>query len=143
MKHIKLFTHKIMSIFTDSITGRFFLAKLYQPVKHTRYMINFTCILFVYFCIGIVPMPYAQNTTPANLPNNPHSANTELLRNTINKVSTWLVRIDTIGGFERVGNEFANEGTSTGILLDKEGYVLTSAFNFLHDPTSILLRFSN
>ncbi|MDR2762541.1 MAG: S1C family serine protease [Planctomycetaceae bacterium] len=71
------------------------------------------------------------------------TSSTESLQDTINKVSTWLVRIDTIGGFEKVGNEFANEGTSTGILLDKDGYVLTSAFNFLHDPTSILLRFSN
>jgi len=54
-----------------------------------------------------------------------------------------LVRIETIGGHEKVGSEFANEGTSTGILLDQEGYVLTGAFNFLHDPASILLVFPN
>ena len=53
----------------------------------------------------------------------------------------YLIRIETIGGHEKVGREFANEGTSTGILLDQEGYVLTGAFNFLHDPTSILLVF--
>ena len=50
-----------------------------------------------------------------------------------------LVRIETIGGHEKVGSEFAREGTSTGILLDHEGYVLTAAFNFLHEPAAILL----
>lgn len=56
-------------------------------------------------------------------------------------VAPRLVRIDTIGGHEKIGDEFANEGTSSGVLLDRDGFVLTSAFNFLHDPASILLRF--
>ena len=59
----------------------------------------------------------------------------------VRSVKPYLVRIETIGGHEKVGNEFANEGTSTGILLDKDGYVITGAFNFLHDPASILLVF--
>jgi serine protease Do len=59
----------------------------------------------------------------------------------VSAVAPYLVRIETIGGHEKVGNEFANEGTSTGILLDREGYVMTGAFNFLHDPASILLLF--
>ena len=67
--------------------------------------------------------------------------------NAVHKVATdispWLVRIDTIGGLEKVGREFANEGTSTGLLLDHDGFVVTSAFNFLHDPASILLRFAD
>jgi len=63
------------------------------------------------------------------------------LSNAINGVAPYLVRIETIGGHEKVGSEFANEGTSTGVLLDQEGYVITGAFNFLHDPTSILLVF--
>ena len=59
--------------------------------------------------------------------------------NAVRAVAPYLVRIETIGGHEKVGNEFANEGTSTGILLDQEGYVITGSFNFLHDPTAILL----
>ena len=61
--------------------------------------------------------------------------------NAISGVVPRLVRIETIGGHEKVGNEFANEGTSTGVLLDNEGYVITGAFNLLHAPTSILLVF--
>ena len=60
---------------------------------------------------------------------------------TISAAVPYLVRIETIGGHEKVGSEFANEGTSTGILLDREGYVITGAFNFLHDPTAIVLVF--
>lgn len=59
----------------------------------------------------------------------------------VKTVAPSLVRIETIGGHEKVGSEFANEGTSTGVLLDQEGYVLTGAFHFLHDPTAILLVF--
>ena len=59
----------------------------------------------------------------------------------VKSVEPYLIRIETIGGHEKVGDEFTNEGTSTGVLLDQEGYVITGAFNFLHDPASILLRF--
>ena len=59
----------------------------------------------------------------------------------VKAVAPYLVRIETIGGHETVGRELVNEGTTTGILLDQEGYVITGAFNFLHDPTSILLIF--
>ena len=68
------------------------------------------------------------------------SASADVL-DAVNTVVPYLVRIETIGGHEKVGSEFANEGTSTGILLDHEGYVITGAFNFLHDPASILLIF--
>ncbi|MDR2344758.1 MAG: S1C family serine protease [Planctomycetaceae bacterium] len=90
--------------------------------------------VFLFFHICLESALFAQDILPVN---------SNSLQDTIDTISKHLVRIDTIGGFEKVGSEFANEGTSTGILLDKEGYVLTSAFNFLHDPTSILLRFSN
>ena len=68
---------------------------------------------------------------------------TENIRSAAAAVSPRLVRIETIGGHEKVGSEFANEGTSTGILLDKDGFVITAAFNFLHNPSSVLLRFSD
>ncbi|MDR1479889.1 MAG: S1C family serine protease [Planctomycetaceae bacterium] len=96
-------------------------------------MRNFSRLLFLFWviCVGVISMLFAQETSSDNL------------QKIINKTAAWLVRIDTIGGFEKVGVEFANEGTATGILLDKDGYVLTSAFNFLHEPTSILLRFND
>ncbi len=67
----------------------------------------------------------------------------DAVRNIVSKTSPWMVRIDTIGGLEKVAGEFANEGTGSGLLLDRDGYVITSAFHFLHDPASILLRFAD
>ncbi|MDR2169603.1 MAG: S1C family serine protease [Planctomycetaceae bacterium] len=103
--------------------------------------VNYFFIVCIYFCIASTI--FAQESQPVNLQTTANQTNAESLQNIINKISLWLVRIDTIGGFEKVGNEFANDGTSTGFLLDKEGYILTSAFNFLHEPTSILIRFHN
>ncbi|MGL4594128.1 MAG: S1C family serine protease [Thermoguttaceae bacterium] len=64
------------------------------------------------------------------------------IRLATDSIVPWLVRIETIGGHEKVGNEFASEGTSTGLLLSTEGFVITSAFHFLHAPTSILVATS-
>jgi len=64
----------------------------------------------------------------------------EAIRASVGKVAPRLVRIDTIGGYDRVGEELANEGATTGLLMDAEGHILTSSFNFLHEPSSILVR---
>jgi len=63
------------------------------------------------------------------------------IRESVTKISPRLVRIDTIGGYDRVGGELANEGATTGLLMDAQGHILTSSFNFLHEPSSILVQF--
>lgn len=78
------------------------------------------------------------------LSENPLRADTvtaDAVQAAVASIAPRLVRIDTIGGHEKVGDEFASEGSGTGILLDRDGYVVTAAFLFLHDPASILLRF--
>lgn len=64
-------------------------------------------------------------------------------RSAVGKIVPRLVRIDTVGGHEIVDKTLANEGTTAGILLDAQGHIMTSAFNFLHDPSAILVRFSD
>ncbi|MDR0609314.1 MAG: S1C family serine protease [Planctomycetaceae bacterium] len=64
-------------------------------------------------------------------------------RQAVYSVAPFLVRIDTIGGHEKIGDELVNEGAGSGFLLDRQGFVLTSAFHFLHEPASILLQFSD
>jgi serine protease Do len=72
-----------------------------------------------------------------------HSLPTLPIRRAVDSVAPFLVRIDTIGGHEKTGEELANEGAGSGFLLDRQGFILTSAFHFLHEPTSILLQFSD
>ncbi|MDR0520274.1 MAG: S1C family serine protease [Planctomycetaceae bacterium] len=61
----------------------------------------------------------------------------------VKSVVPRIVRIETIGGHEKVGREIANDGTTTGILLDQEGFIITGSFNILHDPNAILVLFSD
>ena len=64
----------------------------------------------------------------------------EAIREAVTKISSRLVRIDTIGGYDRIDGEPANEGATTGLLMDAGGHILTSSFNFLHEPSTILVR---
>ncbi|MCL2305904.1 MAG: S1C family serine protease [Planctomycetaceae bacterium] len=65
----------------------------------------------------------------------------DAIRESVSRVAPRLVRIDTIGGYEKIAGEFANDGTTTGLLMDAQGHILTSSFNFIHEPSSILVRF--
>ncbi|WP_166826281.1 trypsin-like peptidase domain-containing protein [Thalassoroseus pseudoceratinae] len=51
-----------------------------------------------------------------------------------------IVRIQTVGGLDRVGQILAAEGPTTGVVVSSDGFVITSSFNFVNQPTSIVVR---
>lgn len=55
-------------------------------------------------------------------------------------VEPSVVRIETVGGLDRVGDILANEGPTTGVIVSKDGYIVTSSFNFINKPSSIVVR---
>lgn len=55
------------------------------------------------------------------------------------KVADSVVRIETIGGLEKVGELLVGEGPTTGLVVHKDGYILSSAINFVQMPNSILV----
>ncbi|TVS20205.1 MAG: PDZ domain-containing protein [Planctomycetaceae bacterium] len=57
----------------------------------------------------------------------------------VKAVAPSVVRIDTLGGLERVGQTLVGTGPTTGLVVSKEGYVISSAFNFIQQPTTILV----
>jgi serine protease Do len=61
------------------------------------------------------------------------------LRDAVARVAPSVVRIETIGGLERVGKVLVNLGPTTGLVVDEDGYIVSSAFNFIQQPTSILV----
>lgn len=67
----------------------------------------------------------------------------ELVRQSVTAVQPFLVCIETVGGLDKVESELANTGTSTGVLWETEGYIVTSAFHFIHRPSAILVRLPN
>jgi len=58
----------------------------------------------------------------------------------VERVAPSVVRIETVGGREQVEGMLVGPGPTTGLAVDPAGYVVTSAINFVNDPTSILVR---
>lgn len=54
-------------------------------------------------------------------------------------VSPSIVRIQTVGGLDRVGRLMTGTGPTTGVAVSEDGYVISSAFNFASKPASILV----
>ncbi len=61
------------------------------------------------------------------------------LQAAVAKVAPSVVRIETFGGLERVGNFVVGDGPTTGLVVSEDGYVISSAFNFVQKPDSILV----
>ncbi len=55
------------------------------------------------------------------------------------RVAPSVVQIETVGGLERVGRVLVGTGPTTGLVVSEDGYVLSSAFNFIQRPSSILV----
>jgi serine protease Do len=65
-----------------------------------------------------------------------------MLANAVAKIAPALVRIDTIGGTERVAGLRLSQGPTTGVVID-EGWIISSSFNFVRQPSSILITFAD
>jgi serine protease Do len=58
-------------------------------------------------------------------------------------VAPAVVRIETIGGLERVGKVLFGTGPTTGLVASPDGYIVASAFNFAQKPASILVTLAD
>ena len=57
--------------------------------------------------------------------------------------SQSVVRIQTVGGDDRIGKMLIGTAATTGVVVSPDGYIVSSAFNFIAKPTSILVRLSD
>lgn len=57
----------------------------------------------------------------------------------VERVANSVVRIETVGGLDRVGQVTAGTGPTTGLIVSADGYIVSSAFNFAQLPASILV----
>ena len=55
------------------------------------------------------------------------------------KVAPSVVRIETFGGLEKVDKLLVGTGPTTGLVVSSDGYIVSSAFNFVQQPVSILV----
>src|SRR5438270_11055565 len=63
----------------------------------------------------------------------------QAIRAAVATVAPSVVKIETIGGLERVGRVLVSTGPTTGLAVAEDGYVISSAFNFIQQPSSILV----
>jgi serine protease Do len=54
-------------------------------------------------------------------------------------VDPSVVRIQTVGGLDRVGKILTGTGPTTGVVVSSDGYIISSSFNFISKPASILV----
>lgn len=53
--------------------------------------------------------------------------------------SPSIVRIDTVGGLDTIGEVIAGTASTTGVVVSPDGEIVTSAFNFISKPASVLV----
>lgn len=54
-----------------------------------------------------------------------------------------LVRIETVGGLEQVGDVQLGTGPTSGVIVSDDGYIISSSFNFVSKPASILVTLAD
>lgn len=69
----------------------------------------------------------------------------QALKSAVNKVAPCVVQIITQGGADQVVTNSAGQifrkalGPTTGVIVSADGYVISSSFNFINEPTGILI----
>jgi serine protease Do len=61
------------------------------------------------------------------------------IRAAVERVAPSVVRIETVGGSEKVGKMLVGTGPTTGLIVSADGYIVSSAFSFAQQPDSILV----
>jgi serine protease Do len=59
------------------------------------------------------------------------------------KIAESVVQIRTIGGLEEVDRTRLADGPTTGLILSADGWIVSSSFNFIQQPASILVTLAN
>ncbi|HET6326816.1 MAG TPA: PDZ domain-containing protein, partial [Planctomycetaceae bacterium] len=61
-------------------------------------------------------------------------------RQAVRALAPSLVRIQTVGGVDRVAGRLAATAATTGVVVSDDGWIVSSAFNFVSKPSSILVQ---
>ena len=64
----------------------------------------------------------------------------QAIKAAVARVAPSVVRIETFGGLERIGNLLVGTGPTTGLVVSSDGYIASSAFNFVQKPAQILVH---
>jgi serine protease Do len=68
------------------------------------------------------------------------AAEEQAFRRAALSVGKSVVRIQTVGGADRVGGMLTGTAATTGVVVSEDGYIVSSAFNFISKPSTILIH---
>jgi serine protease Do len=63
----------------------------------------------------------------------------DAVRLAADRIAPSVVQIETLGGLEKVDRMLVGTGPTTGLIVSSDGYLVSSAFNFIQQPSSILV----
>jgi serine protease Do len=63
--------------------------------------------------------------------------------NLTERIAPSLVRIETVGGAEKVGAVVVGQATTTGVIVSADGWIVASAYGLAHRPVGIVLTFAD
>lgn len=92
------------------------------------------CLLPAALCLLFCPQVQAQNGSGTI-----GALEEQAIKQAAALVAPSLVRIETVGGLDRVGQILIGTGPTTGVIVSPDGYVISSSFNFISKPASILV----
>lgn len=58
------------------------------------------------------------------------------------RVTPSIVRIETVGGLDRISGQLVANGPTTGLIIGADGWIISSAFNFAAKPDQVLITLS-
>lgn len=107
---------------------------LHKPTHHRR-----LSVLAALTCVLATVSAVAQENTREAL----EEAEEQAFREVAVRIAPSLVRIDTVGGLDIVGQVLTSTGPTTGVVIGADGYIVSSAFNFISKPTTVLVTLSD
>jgi serine protease Do len=93
----------------------------------------------------ILPVCLGLTVLSATAEEDPNDVQEKAIKAAVKKVAPSVVQINTIGGTDRVvagprGTQIRKAiGPTTGVIVEADGYVISSAFNFINQPKTILV----
>jgi len=67
----------------------------------------------------------------------------QALQQAVAAVDPSVVRIETVGGADLVGETLTGTGPTSGCVIREDGLILTSRFNFLSNPSSVIVTLAD
>jgi len=88
-------------------------------------------------CLALIFATSAVNQAAADVR---ISGEEEAIKAAVARVAPSVVKIETIGGMEHVGALLIGTGPTTGVAVSTDGYIVSSAFNFVQKPAQTLIQ---